>query len=148
VRGEKVGKKRKIIDPYAGPCQTDTHSLWLLQTPPDTAIYAIDNGFVPYRPDQDTLQERYLVGDTFYAAKNNLICLWVQMHGLLKNDKVRVEWYTPGNKLWNKQENKCHYTSWYTYSWCDIDMPAIKGKWLAKYYVNKRLIVSRNFYII
>jgi murein DD-endopeptidase MepM/ murein hydrolase activator NlpD len=166
VRGEKIGRKRKIIDlgllkvaagdkqkrriidPFSGNCQTKTPSLWLSQPLPDTSVYAIDAGFVPYRPGKDTLQERYLVNDTFFVNKNNSVCLWVLMHGLFKRDRITVEWYTPDNNLWLKDHGKMKFNSWYCYSWSYKHLPWIQGKWLAKYYINRRLILSRNFYML
>jgi murein DD-endopeptidase MepM/ murein hydrolase activator NlpD len=140
--------RREVIDPFTGSCQTETPSMWLTQPAPDTAVYAIDAGFVPYTPNSDTLQERYLVSDTFHVGKDPEVCMWVLMHGLQKGDIVTVRWYTPKGRLWREHNFKWKWEGWYKYSWSYMPMPDQKGKWLAKYYVNDRQIVSRNFYVL
>ncbi|HXS36568.1 MAG TPA: M23 family metallopeptidase [Flavipsychrobacter sp.] len=145
-------QKGDLIDPFSGPCQGPTHGLWRMQPAYDTALYIIDKGFVPYAPNPDTLEERYLVKDTFSVQTDSLICFWAQVHGLQSGDRIQVKWYSPLGKLWYKYKETWKSNWWNSYFWTNILMPHIRnspivGKWTASYYVNKKLIISQPFYI-
>lgn len=139
---------QKVIDPFVGNCSPERNSLWEVQPLDDTGVYAIENGFVPYKAHRDWLLERYQVSDTFYIHEDSLVCFWVFMHGLQKGNEIRADWYTPGGWLYFS----CHYVWtenwWHDYTWPYIRMQNKKGKWSVKLYVNDRFVTSRNFYIV
>ena len=147
VHFEVRNKDNKIIDPFYGECNSKTTSLWISQPLYDTAVYSIENGFVPYVPNLDTLLERYLVTDTFYVNKDTTVCFWILMHGLRSGDNTHIEWFTPSGLQWFTFDYKWKLNWWYDYTWFTIKMPETKGKWKAKYYVNRKLIASHNFYV-
>ena len=144
---EPRNEKGQSIDPYSGPCGRPGTSWWQNQPLPDTAVYAIDKGFVPYVPGLDTLQERYLVSDTLDIMKNSKVCFWVRTHGLRPADRLRAEWYTPGNKLWYEYNYDWHRQRLCDYTWTWIDMPPGTGKWLVMLYVNDKFFTQKNFYL-
>ena len=66
--------RNDVIDPFSAKCQTIDDNLWLVEPKYDTSTFVVEDGFVPYRPNLDTLTERYLVRDTFYMKKDTTVC--------------------------------------------------------------------------
>lgn len=143
----EIKANNKLIDPFSGRCNDLHESYWAAQPAYDTAVYAIDNGFTPYIPNVDTLQERFLVTDTFRISTDTTVCFWIQMHGLRAGDSTYIEWFSPNGKLWFRYNYRWTTNWWFDYTWFYIKMPGTKGTWTAKYTVNNRLMASRNFYV-
>lgn len=140
--------QNNTIDPFSGNCSLIDASYWISQPQPDSALYAVDDGFVPYTPNIDTLKERFLVTDTFLINRDTTVTYWISIHGIRKGDKTHVEWFTPEGTLWFRY-NYTWTNNWvHDYTWFTMNMPKQKGKWLAKYFVNSKLITSRNFYVL
>lgn len=137
-----------VIDPFSGDCQVQTPSMWASQPVYDTAEYLMDNGFVPYIPNEDTLKERYGVRDTFYVREDTTVCFWIQQHGFLQGKTARVEWYTPSGHLAHGLDFKVRYPNWHGYLWPSIKMPNIKGEWFVRLFLDGKFIVERSFYVV
>ncbi len=136
------------IDPFSGNCSPGSPSLWVQQPLPDTAIYSADDGFIRFRPNQDTLKEGLDVTYNFINNEDSVVCYWVLMHGMHQGDKSRIEWYSPQHLLWFKMDH-IWSTDWHWgYTWFYLNMPLRKGEWLAKYYVNDKFIISRSFRVV
>jgi len=136
----------QVVDPFQGPCQSNM-SLWLSQPAYDTARYRIDDGFAPYIPNLDSLKERWLVNDTLYANKDTVVCYWILMHGLRKHDAVRTEWYDPEGRKKFQYLDRIQDDDWFSYRWCYLHIPDEMGVYNVQYYVNDKLMASRNCYI-
>jgi hypothetical protein len=143
---EVRNKNRQVIDPFLGTCSTRNTSYWKEQPPYDTSTFVIDDGFVPYRPGVDTLQEGYLVTDTFAVKTDTTVYFWARVHELHKGDILRVEWYMPNHALYHSCSYECKWDGPYT--WPFIKMPRDRGKWTVKFFVNNRFLASRNFYVV
>ena len=137
-----------IIDPFSGNCSTRKTSYWVSQPPYDNSTFAIDNGFVPYIPNLDTLQEGYLVSDTFNVNKDTTVCFWALMHRLRKGDIIKAKWYMPDNSLKFDYSYEWKLNWWHDYTWTYIKMPKIKGRWTIMLYVNDKFAVARYFYVV
>lgn len=135
------------VDPFTGPCQA-TPGLWAAQPFYDTSRLIIDVGFTPYVPNLDTLKERYLVRDTFYAGVDTAVNYWTQMQGVRAGDTQRVDWYTPSGVFWYTYSYVTPSDWWYDYFWTYITMPTIPGTWHADYYVNSAWVSSNPFYVV
>lgn len=137
-----------LVDPFEGPCQSATSSLWMTQPVYDTSLKVIDIGFTPYIPDLDTLRERYNVRDTFYAGLDDTVNFWIQVQGLRTGDSLRTDWYSPGGTYWFSYTSVQPSDTWYYYYWTYIYTPDTPGVWTTKFYVNNDSVASRNFYIM
>jgi murein DD-endopeptidase len=135
-----------VIDPFKGNCSPRTYSFWRSQPKYDTSLFVIDCGFVPYVPQLDTLQEGYLVSDTFYVSRDTTVCFWALVHGLRKGDLLHAEWYR-GDDLKNEYSYRWKYNMWHDYTWTYIKMPRETGKWTVLFYVNSKRVASRNFQV-
>jgi hypothetical protein len=135
------------IDPFSGPCHTAA-SMWTTPLFYDTSRLIIDVGFTPYVPNLDTLRERYLVRDTFYAGIDTTVNYWLELQGMRTGDVARVDWYTPAGILWYSYSYTIPNDWWYDYFWTYITMPAAPGTWTAKFYANSTLVSSNPFYVI
>lgn len=139
-------KDRHIIDPFSGHCSAGSPSYWVSQPPYDTSLFVINTGFVPYKPGLDTLQEGYLVSDTFSITKDTVVCFWALMHGMRKGNVLRAEWYTPDNNLYFHASWNWNFNWWHDYTWATLNMPKTKGRWAILFYVNDKFVASRHFY--
>lgn len=135
-----------IFDPFGGTCGQE-NEMWEVPPPYDTALYLIDAGFVPYVPRQDALQERELLRDSFSMATDTVVCLWVQVHGLRTGDKIKVKWLDPQHGLCYKYTGVWQKNWWYAYGWAYIPVPRKKGSWRAQYYVNRKLLADKQFFV-
>lgn len=142
-----------LVDPFSGNCQAGG-TMWVSEPKYDSAVTAFDAGFIPYVPNLDTLKERYQLRDTFFSNTDTVVCFWIQLLGIHKGDKNRVEWYNPHGRLfnvsnytWPTSDDLWKFGNWWSYTWHWMKMPDVNGKYIAKFFVNNTLIVSRNFYV-
>ncbi|MCW3122065.1 MAG: peptidase [Flavipsychrobacter sp.] len=144
---EVRNKERKTIDPFTGACSQRNTSYWLSQPSYDTSTFVINTGFVPYIPNGDTLQEGYLVTDTFYTNRDATVCFWALVHGLHMHDVILAEWYGPGGSLKYQYSYEWKASWWHDYTWPHINMPKERGKWAVKLYINGEFATGRSFYV-
>lgn len=135
------------IDPFGGKCSVSEESLWASPPPYDTSTFAVEAGYLPYKPGYDSLLERYLQRDIFYTSSDTTICFWVLVHGLRRGDKLLSKWYNPKGVLWFSWTNTWDANPWWNHTWTWIDMPVQKGVWTTRFYVNGKELTSRIFVV-
>lgn len=139
---------KAVIDPFIGGCSFNRQQFWIDPPPYDKSVFLIEDGFIPYVPKFDALQERLLVGDTFYIHKDTTVCHWVAIHGVQKGDTVISEWYGPTGILWSTYSYINDDNEAYHYSWHYMKLPPFKGKWTSKFFVHNKLVANRCFYVL
>jgi hypothetical protein len=144
---EIVDSNRHIVDPFIGYCSQHSSPIWYSEPQYDTSLYLIEDGFIPYIPQLDSLQERYLVSDTFDIGSDPVVCHWVLVHDLRKGSQIKTQWFGPSGLLWGTYSFVWDGAEAYAYSWSYMKAPKFKGKWTSKFFVDGRLIAERKFFM-
>jgi murein DD-endopeptidase MepM/ murein hydrolase activator NlpD len=135
-----------FVDPF-GKCGEQRETMWKTEMSYDTAVYAIDAGFIPYRPGLDSLKEGIGARDTFDTKTDTVVCFWALMHGLQKGQEIHAAWYEPGRERYHSYKYTWSENLWYDHFWNYKQMPMLKGKWEVELFVDGKYMISKEFYV-
>lgn len=142
----EVHKRETLLDPFGTNCQNLPKAPGRFISPPyyDDSFKIITGGLTSGMPSLELLGEHPNDISTFTPTEDTIITCW--LHGLSwkPEDKIRYDWFTPSDNLWNSFTDSpgVYYRYWYSWTYIygpkKIFMP--QGLWKVKCYKNDSLL--------